>query len=451
MQNRNADNNINNKLSDDSRYRIKERNIMKRLFTFIASALITASAGASTYYANYAQLNVYPEGKGKVYLDQTSTEPSDDKWTDQAEDQAVEMAGTFYMHAKPADGYQLAGFSEATFDDMGQPVFNTDIVTTENPGGIPMSDSQINGDDEAKVRASMPLEPNRVYWALFTVVKAGYFPQHDQLGKVSISKVCNDRGDQVTITATPDTEFDPTAKFDYWIKESTGEKLTENPLTVTVDKLENYKAHFSADKALVWNFDENGEYKIWYNESKLNTNSFPDNVWNVTITPIDSLDNGNRVNGANIELLSHYMWNNYTPAILYGKGEATIILSGDTKADLPETPEIVKVDTPVNTSDLPVSFYYYTVDIENQKFELIPDNTLLESGIYYIQFAADKFLKDVEKPAVLYWNADAAMSVLTPQQTEAYKDAKVYNLNGMEVKSLGKGIYIINGKKFLNK
>ncbi len=433
---------------------------MKKLFTLLVSALMVVGANASsTYYANYVQVNAYPTGTGKVYVSDTSEKPADDKWEETSEYQYVTTLNSFYLHAQPAEGYQFAGFSEATFDETEMPIFNETIFSKDNPTYGDPTLSAFNGEDEAAVQGMMPLDPNRVYYALFTCVKPDFYKNHSPMGTVVIDKVCNKVGDKVVLTATPNTEWDSTCKFDYWIKESTGEQIKDNPLSVDVKGVETYRAHFSADKALVWNFAEEGEYKMWYNESGLVGNVFPENVYNVTFTVIDTLKvadaglEGNELDRhVNVENLSSYMWNSHTHALLYGKGEATIILTGEPAIDETAIPDIVCPAEPVNVDELPVTYRYYTMDIEGEKFDLIPAGTTIAAGSYYVQFDVTRFYEGLAAPEVLYWNKESFVTkIATPEMIENLKNSKVYNINGMEVLSAGKGIYIMNGKKFIKK
>ncbi len=435
---------------------------MKKLFTFLAIVLCTLSAHAGNYYANYVQLNVLPEGAGKVYVGKN---PSDENttWEDNtAELKSVSTLATWYLCAQPADGYQLAGFSKTTLDEDEEPIVSYEIFSDANPTTDDGRDSEYNASTESEANSLMPAIPNQVYYALFTHVKPGYLSQMDALGKVSIDKVCNEIGEVVTLAATPDTEFDPTAKFDYWVKESTGEKIYENPLTVTVDGVETYNVHFTADKAQVVHFSEEGEYKLWYNESSVNEHCFPDNIWNSTIKLVDknytneqdaSQNNTTGKTYTTVEQNSHYMWTSKTACLLWGKGDATIILSGDTSEEQDATEkDVAYAEEDMEVSEMPVAYKYYSIDIPNQVFRLLDDDATITKGSFYVQFDATQF-SDEEYPEILYWSADAAVAdgIDAVKVNDAVKNGKVYNLGGQQVKSAGKGIYIMDGKKFINK
>ncbi len=436
---------------------------MKKLFTFLACAVCALSANAAgNYYANYVQLNVLPEGAGKVYVGEAAADENT-KWEDNgAELQFVTQLGSYYLCATPLDGYQFAGFSQTTLDEDEEPIVNYDIISEVTPTSFMGNKSDLSASTESEANSLMPLVPNFVYYAIFTHVKPGYLDQMSSLGKASIDKVCNEIGDEVTLTATPDTEFDPTAKFDYWVKESTGEKIYENPLKVTVDGNETYKVHFTADKAQVIHFAEEGEYKLWFTESSLNGHCFPDNVWNSTIKLVDKNyvneqdETQNNTTGktyTTVEQQSHYMWTSNTACLLWGQGDATIILSGDTTEEQKsEDKDVAYAQEDIEVSELPVAYKYYSIDIPNQVFRLLDDDATITKGSFYIQFDATAF-SDEEYPEMLYWSAEAAVAdgIDAVKVNEAVKNGKVYNLGGQQVKSAGKGIYIMDGKKFINK
>jgi len=102
---------------------------MKKLFTFLACAVCALSANAAgNYYANYVQLNVLPEGAGKVYVG-TAEADENTEWEDNtAELKFVTQLGSYYLCASPSDGYQFAGFSQTTLDEDEEPIENYDIM-----------------------------------------------------------------------------------------------------------------------------------------------------------------------------------------------------------------------------------------------------------------------------------------------------------------------------------
>ena len=67
------------------------------------------------------------------------------------------------------------------------------------------------------------MAPTAQFYALFTHVKPTIAIGQSPLGTVSISKVCNEIGDDVTLTATPDESKNAT--FDYWVNMNTQEKI----------------------------------------------------------------------------------------------------------------------------------------------------------------------------------------------------------------------------------
>lgn len=184
---------------------------MKKLFTLIAAAVVSLSASAgNTYYVNYVQLHSLPAGAGQVYVSESST-VSDADWTESevAELQSILQFGSFYLHAKPNDGWQVAGFAATTLDTNGDPVYTEELFSTSNPASVDVTTSDISSESRDGADLAMPLDPNRVYLALYTHVKPAIVAEFAALGSVSISKIVNYIGDKVTLTATPRHRFRP--------------------------------------------------------------------------------------------------------------------------------------------------------------------------------------------------------------------------------------------------
>ena len=79
-----------------------------------------------------------------------------------------------------------------------------------------------------------PETPNEYVYAVFTRVTVS----NEKKNEIIIYPRANEIGDEVTLTCTRDD-------FDYWIEESTGRHITENPYTFTVTGKETYTAHFA--------------------------------------------------------------------------------------------------------------------------------------------------------------------------------------------------------------
>ena len=255
----------------------------------------------------------------------------------------------------------------------------------------------------------------------------------------------------------PDTAFDPRSKFAYWEEASTGRKITEAEFTVDVTGVETYTAHFTSDLIVTLDFPAEGGYKLFWSDRDLLDHSFPENVYNITFQLVDSVADGKRYTGAEAQQLSHYFWQNNTPTILYGTGKAQVLLSNDTTVNISEYENLITAQQDVNVDTMAVAYKYYTIDVENTKFDLIQPGTLITAGTHYIRFAVEDFKAGFEEtPEVLYWlpTADDVVGINGVEAADVRAAAgndKIYTLGGMQVKRLGKGIYILNGKKVYNK
>ena len=415
----------------------------------IAFVMMAVSANAgNTYYAVYAKASAYPVGAGKVYIDKNSVEVGDDQWTDEMEIQFTGITSSYKAYNKPADGYRFAGWTRKAVDVPGTTIANTDIFATDDYIDFVSEILSENSEEEAK--GMMPLEPNDVIYGIFTHVTVTYAENHQYLGSATINKVCNEMGDEVTLTAAPDTEFDATARFDYWVKESTGERVYDNPLTVAVAGSENYEAHFKGDKGLVLDFPEEGGYKLWYDRRVVEGHQFPSNIFHCAISLVDSIhDDGLRHTYAPVENLSHYIWEGQHLAILYGRGSGLAVMGDEQEVDENNNAQRATEDT--RYEDLPVGFYYYAVDIKGRRFVKIAEGSTVAAGTDYVRFPASAFMEGAEVPEVLLWSLEAVTAIGDIDAKEAYDDGRTYDINGMEMRRIGKGIYILNGKKRLKK
>ena len=197
---------------------------MKREFTLVcrrlALALIAvlsfaanADAG-STWYAYYTRLVAYPTGQGKVYASTNYSDPNAKDQANYGDEQELKFTatiGSFTAFASAANGYKLAGFSQAKTDENGEFVFSDSIISTSCPASLTASssytdnptDDQSVTSDSSYVSTLMPLDPETQFYALFTKVTVDYAAGQSSLGTLSISKVCNDTGDEITLKATP--------------------------------------------------------------------------------------------------------------------------------------------------------------------------------------------------------------------------------------------------------
>lgn len=124
--------------------------------------------------------------------------------------------------------------------------FNTEIVQHNNHGYMIVPSGQLaHGEFEGYL--PKPETPNERCYALFARVKV----ENSAGGKAKIenhsdeqSDITNDIGDEICITATANDEEHP---FQYWIEQSTGRNITENPYTFIVTHQDAYTPYFGID------------------------------------------------------------------------------------------------------------------------------------------------------------------------------------------------------------
>lgn len=442
---------------------------MKKFFTslkaFAILAMLTVAGNAmagSTYYAYYVQVNAAPEGKGTIYATETysSEVPTDDQYTDKVELQFTSTSGAVYIYAKPAEGYQLAGVSAATFNEAGEPEYNEANYTAPGSGYTSVyPSSEISGEDEASVQGQMPLDPNNVYYALFTrVVAKSANDQMLRLGYTTISDATNDDGDVITLTAIPN--YDETAKFAYWVKESTGEKIYENPLTITVNGMETYNAYFDSDLRVDLDFGAEESYKVWYNDraafiGDVKTLNFGTNSeWTTYMYDTLNVENNLRYSYFNT-YEGGYSTYGKQAYLLKGKGVQTIILDKE-PAETANNAILQYAQTATNVAELPVSAKYYNVNIAERTLTLMDANAAIAEGSLYAAVPVDYLLEGYEAPATIYWSEaevvgqePVATSINSIKVTEA---AAIYSLDGKKLAKVTKpGVYVVNGKAVIVK
>lgn len=446
----------------------------KRLFAiaflYLAATATSLAGDANGYFDYYATLQSYPSGAGKVYAevygsDLTYTNELDEPFSDMTTPaDSIEVMFiakgydqmSFYGYGDPEEGWSFVGFSAATRDANDNFVFNDNIISSDN-GAMLNIHPTIQGEDLNTAQMCFPLAPDTAYYALFTRVAPQIAVGQESLGTVVSSKVCNDIGDDITLTATPN---DPEhTRFAYWLNKDTGEKLTTNPLNIHVEGPAYYEAHFDCDSALYLNFPEKGGYKVFYCDSAV---SIPSNV-EVKTFNYQMGDYGDSVR-YNAESKKFYQvpgstgFSNYAqePVILYGKGEATFVKNTDGVNPYPTSYFRWSGAKGVKVSDLSVLNHYYTVNLDKQQFELLDKDATIPANTIYWALPNERYeVYDVTNaPKVIYWyepTADGIDQVTTDKVNKPTRKMGIYNLQGQKVNQMtGKGIYIINGKKVIN-
>ena len=368
--------------------------------------------------------------------------------------------------AVPSEGWNFAGFAEQKYVD-GEPVVPTEAQYTDSPKGLRVTSQTYSKDNlfdtAEEALASLPDEPDNVYYALFTRVTVGLDYLNKQLGTVEIDKSVNDIGTEVTITATPNQE--KKAQFAYWIEESTGNKITKNPYTFTVSGADNYTPVFTSDNFFAVEFPAEGGYIEWYKPENLVW--FPETVKRVNFM---------EENLKKIGTEAYFEIENYTKAIpaktatyFYGEGTQYFLDDPDDKTSSQGymgTPsefwsgeEGVKLDTMKVSIEIDwdievfgdVSGYLF--DQESKTFKRITDGMVPANRVF---LAIPKYILDqIEEgfvPDVIYLSEEAAEAagVDGVQVDKPVKNGKIYTIDGKQVASPKQnGVYIYDGKKLI--
>lgn len=444
-------------------------------FIYLAATSTSLAGDAQGYFDYYATVGTYPSGAGKVYAevygnDITTTNELDEPFADMSTPaDSIEVMyiakdndkQSFLAYAEPNDGWSFLGFSAATRDSENNFVFNENI-TANYSGAMLDIPTSINAEDLTSAQMLFPMAPDTAYYALFARVVPQIAVGQEGLGSVSSSILCNDIGDNINLTATPN---DPEhTRFDYWLNKNTGEKSTDNPLPVTVNGPAYYEAHFRCDTAIVLNFPEEGGYKVFYCDSAV---SIPSNVEIKTFNYTSgSYGDSVRYNSDTQKFYQEPGYQGYSnyahePVILYGYGEATLVktLDGDNPYSMSYFQWSGNEGT--NVGNLSVLKHYYTVNIDKQQFELLDDDATIPANTIYWALPNERY--EVyginEAPKVIYWY-EPTVDGIKQVESSPYngkrnanegKHAGIFNLQGQKVdKMVGKGIYIINGKKVIN-
>lgn len=444
---------------------------------FLASTGI-ANAGETKWGDYYATLSAYPTGAGLVYAEvpESSVTESEDEMSDLFTDMKtpaesvdvkfmlndVSTYTPFYPHAVPSEGWIFAGFSKAKVvrDEVeGEDVFvfNDSIYDTDNPSSNTYLDAAFSDADQTIALTSFPMAPTAQFYALFTHVKPTIAIGQSPLGTVSISKVCNEIGDDVTLTATPDESKNAT--FDYWVNMNTQEKIAQNPLEVkNIQESAVYEAHFKSDKAITMEFPEEGGYKIVYFDKGyvMPATNVVDNTFD--FYGIDISNNLNVTEDSSAYYIQPGDLRNWlypgNPHILYGKGLMTFVENDEMQKSNSNELEW-SGDNGVNVADLSLDKKYYSVNLEKKQFELLADDAVIAPKTAYFAMPVECYTAhNVEKaPSIVYWYKPETSTGIEEiqQETATVGNAKgIYSIDGKKMNAIpAKGLYIVNGKKVI--
>ncbi len=464
---------------------------MRKNFTFLKSASIKlgalalvflastgiANAGETKWGDYYATLSAYPTGAGLVYAEvpESYVTESEDEMSDLFTDMKtpaesvdvkfmyndVSTNTPFYPHAVPSEGWIFAGFSLAKVvrDEVeGEDVFvfNDSIYDTDNPSSNTYLEAAFSDADQTIALSSFPMAPTAQFYALFTHVKPTIAIGQSPLGTVSISKVCNEIGDDVTLTATPDESKNAT--FDYWVNMNTQEKIAQNPLEVkNIQESAVYEAHFKSDKAITMEFPEEGGYKIVYFDKGyvMPATNVVDNTfdfWGISTNNLKVTEDSSAYYIQPGDLRNWLYPGN--PHILYGKGLMTFVENDEMQKSNSNELEW-SGDNGVNVADLSLDKKYYSVNLEKKQFELLADDAVIAPKTAYFAMPVECYTAhNVEKaPSIVYWYKPETSTGIEEiqQETATVGNAKgIYSIDGKKMNAIpAKGLYIVNGKKVI--
>ena len=464
---------------------------MRKNFTFLKSASIKlgalalvflastgiANAGETKWGDYYATVSAYPTGAGLVYAEvpESSVTESEDEMSDLFTDMKtpaesvdvkfmyndVSTYTPFYPHAVPSEGWIFAGFSQAkgVRDEVeGEDVFvfNDSIYDTDNPSSNTYLEAAFSDADQTIALSSFPMTPTAQFYALFTHVKPTIAIGQSPLGTVSISKVCNEIGDDVTLTATPDESKNAT--FDYWVNMNTQEKIAQNPLEVkNIQESAVYEAHFKSDKAITMEFPEEGGYKIVYFDKGyvMPATNVVDNTfdfWDISMNNLKVTEDSSAYYIQPGDLRNWLYPGN--PHILYGKGLMTFVENDEMQKSNSNELEW-SGDNGVNVADLSLDKKYYSVNLEKKQFELLADDAVIAPKTAYFAMPVECYTAhNVEKaPSIVYWYKPETSTGIEEiqQETATVGNAKgIYSIDGKKMNAIpAKGLYIVNGKKVI--
>ena len=447
---------------------------MKKLFTcFLLATVACLSAFAGDdgkYYWFYERAEVTTTGKGLIYLSNANDEeePNYDDVSEAKQTEHGTPSTIIYYYAKPADGYQFIGLFPTA-----NPASLTEALTSNSlEGSISVKTEQVTESTDVE---GYGFEPDNTYYAVFSKVYVKVADALKRAGSVSIDKVINDKGDNITITATPSAaDF----QFDYWL-DSNGNKITENPYTfVAGDDNVIYTAYFKSDKILTIDFGE-GKYVpfssmyeadfesgiqtyiihnkyLRFDDNEGNNISFDEaqNAWGYytdekTFVKYTGVVPTFSTNYEVFNIGQDYVPN--TGFVLYGEGVKTIVLFRETAEEdfIPINTYLVGTATgAVNIESLPKkdennnNLVYYVFD--TNAFVKATSGTVAENSCYLALTEGVQY----PLPEKIYIDAADDPAAITNVNTDKkVQFIGVYTINGKKVEAPVKGLNIVNGKK----
>lgn len=460
---------------------------MKKIYSFLLFAMLSFNAFAGSdpfYHWFYQRVEAAPTGKGVVYAaGDKDAKPSESDYKEFAETKFYNQGSSFdmmYVWAKPAEGYQFAGWFSSATDEMTL----DNLMTSNANDSIEVFTEKVSDNDDVEYYAFVPED---TIYGIFTkvTVKAPEGLPLSNIATLGISKVTNDTGDEITISATPVRE---SITFDGWTNTQGDTVSKESTYTLTVSDMETYTAHFSGDSIITIDFGE-GKYISFSNACSANLS---DGITVYRVTPMiysyefkdkdghviryEESESAwgyyeNEYDGFDIvgqtfipypdevTLESSYTItnNNYYTAgegvVLYGKGQQFIVLYNDEYPFPSDNYLVGTADGDVNIAELPTAdedgnaITYYTFD----GTDFVKATTgIVPQGECYLALDASQyplpdkipFAEKVEEAGIDAPTVDAPAALAAP----AVKG--IYTIDGKRITRPIKGaINIIDGKK----
>lgn len=435
-------------------------NHKKMLLVAVVSLMTFGHASAYSYYYNhYVVLNTYPTGKGKVYAEIPTEGVKTEDANFETPAESVEVKYNYYSSASssftatavPEDGWSVAGYTYGTKNEDGTFTARTDtLITANNPASLSSTSVSYSENSLEEALATFPLEADTAFYAVFTHVSPRVGNGQENFGKVTIDKICNDVGDKVTLTATPDS----TSTFAYWLEKSTGKQIKDNPLTVDVTKAEEYYAYFESDLMETVTFPEGGGYLPYYTPCYV---YYPSNYsFEVMIFDTDSPTkfelNGKDAIAAVPTPIGYYGGQFAGVQLLYGEGTHAF-KRNPTSTDPSSNVNFLRWtgETGVKTDTLPSGHHYYTFDVNNEVFKIAGAEIAAKQVYMAMPDSCVEKLTPGSFPDIIYTKTDGSQTgIATIKAGETVKSKGIYTLDGRKVDAMEqRGIYIYDGKKIL--
>ncbi len=458
----------------------KNKNFMKKITSkffgsravlsamFLTLSSLSAMAGGDDWYAFKVQAEAYPTGAGVVYLTTESEAPAESYVATQ-ELEITSTSTTINGFARANEGWQLLGFAKDTIDASGNRCMVDEVTSNigEESGIAYLTlDNGVTSkhfdetqqaevsDDSLTVASLMPLEPNNYFRALFTHVKVQLAKQSKYMGRVSISKLCNEIGDKVTITAEARNGF---CTFQNWTLN--GQEVSTQPsLEVEVKGVATYEANFVDSRSVTINFPAEGGYVEWMNPYSFD---FFGQVNAVNCPTVGEGYENHLVDLTNADkplftpITTTYGTFGNQPAIIYGKGTVTGSPSSDEEAEpyYYDTPIFhwsgeagVMVDTLSQDQDK-----YYAFDATDGSFVLTTTGVIAAKKVY-LQMPDSLLAGAANQPQKIYLDTEEIGSALgiaaAPVVRQSLSRSGIYSLSGRRMDAISReGIYIFDGKK----